>query len=340
MRGLMLIFLYAISYPLLAQLPSFDSNHLQSIWVDEQLKGTPSEFSIQEFNYNRDSARLYKSEFTKHYYYTEQQLRKVEFRKDGKPIKTYSFDELGRILEQLRTGDFESIPRITYSYNEEDLFSEELVYRVNGTLHSKTIIRFNDSNQVLAREEYKGNNDLSRYWLYSYDQNDLLNSEEYYDLSSEVSSTNSTSPKEPTNLSRFEYSYDSNGQVKRKHAFKDEILLLSNTYSNFPDSTVKETVFYQADGWPTEKHVEIKHDSAKVLVKGFYNSNDTTRFRSRFKEVYVDGDLLEYESRTLRGTFVDRYATFYEYDYKGNWIKKTTYSNGITLKVVERKIRY
>ena len=76
------------------------------------------------------------------------------------------------------------------------------------------------------------------------------------------------------------------------------------------------------------------------MVRGFFYDGDTTRLRSRFKEVFLYNDLVEYESRTMRGTYVDRYKTFYEYDEIGNWIKKTTYSNGLVIKKEERTIIY
>ncbi|WP_305982549.1 hypothetical protein [Roseivirga thermotolerans] len=323
-------------------LPSFESSHLQEIWIDTQLKGQPQEFSIEEYNYNRDSARLYKSPISKQYFYELGRLRKVVFKKTGSPIKTYLYDTHGRIIEQLRTDSFESIPRITYTYNDEDLIAEEVVYRVTGTVHSKTILRFNDRLQLISKEEYRGTQQLNRYWLYAYNsQNDLV-SDEYYDIVSNTGVSANTKPEEPKPNLRTEilYTYDTRGLRTTAKTLKNELLHSVSHTRHFPDSLVNETVYYQASGWPSEKLVEIQHDSARVVIKGYYNTEDTTSYRARFREIYVYNDLVEYESRTLKGTFVDRYATFYEYDHLGNWIKKTTYSNGVVLKVEERRIRY
>jgi len=341
MRAVIPFFL--LSQLCLAQtiLPSFESSHLQEIWVDENLKGNPEEFSVEEYNYNRDSAKLYKSEITRHYYYQNGRLQKIEFRKKGNPIKTYTYDKNSRIIEQLRSDEFESIPRITYSYNDNELTAEEVVYRITGTVHSKTLLRFNDHGQMISREEYRGMDKLNRYWLYSYNAQDDLIEEEYFDLAASLTaSANPTDMAQPSIHTEMVYEYTPEGEQRLKKTIKDDLLLSTAEFRHFPDSLVSETIFYQTNGWPSEKHVEVKHDSARVLVKGYYNSGDTTSYRSRFKEIYVDGDLIEYESRTLRGTFVDRYATFYEYDHFGNWIKKTTYSNGVTLKVEQRRIRY
>lgn len=313
-------------------LPSFESSYLTEINVEQTLFGQPKAYSIEVFNYNRDSARLFKSEISSHYYFQNTSLIRVEFQKAGKAIKTYLFDSLGRIQEQLRTDDFESIPRITYSYNEETLTSEEIVYRITGTVHSRIVLRYNDQGLVIAKEEYRGKDQLNRYWLYEYNEQMDLIHETYFDLSSRSD--------EPTNQMEKQYTYDSEARIIEIKTRKDEALESSTEFRYFPDSLIQETLVYQSRELPVERQVEIRHDSARVLVKGYFNTGDTTSYRSRFKEIYIDGDLVEYESRTLRGTFVDRYATFYEYDYRGNWIKKTTYSNGITIKVEERRIRY
>ena len=340
MRAVILFFLLSPVCWAQTVLPSFESTYMQEIWVDQQLRGNPEEFTIEEFNYNRDSARLYKSEITRFYAYEYGRLKRIEFRKNGKPIKTYSYDRNGRIIGQLRSDEFETIPRIIYAYNDEDLISEELVFRITGTVHSRTLLRYNAKNQVIAKEEYRGMERLNRYWLYTYNENNDLISEEYYDLASSITASTTNDGPAPTTLTEMEYSYDESGKLNEKRTMQNQLLLSSVDYRQFSDSVVTETMYFQSNGIPSEKHVEVKHDSARVLVKGYYNSDDTTSYRSRFKEIYVDGDLIEYESRTLRGTFVDRYATFYEYDHQGNWIKKTTYSNGVTLKVEERRIRY
>lgn len=341
MRAVILFFLLSQVSVAQTTLPSFESSHLQEVWVDRALAGNPEQFTVEEFNYNRDSARLYKSEISRHYYYQNGKLLKVEFKKSGTPIKTYSYDKHGRIVEQLRSDDFETIPRISYTYNDDNLTAEELVYRITGTVHSRTLLRYNDQQRVISKEEYRGMDKLNRYWLYSYNEAGDLIEEEYYDLISGITaSINPNNVPEPTNNTSITYEYDNQGQKLQKRTQKDEILISTSEFGYFPDSLVLETTYFQTNGWPSEKHVEVRHDSARILVKGYYNTDDTTSYRSRFKEIYVDGDLIEYESRTLRGTFVDRYATFYEYDHLGNWIKKTTYSNGVTLKVEERRIRY
>jgi YD repeat-containing protein len=340
MRCVMLFFFMAIPCWVWGQLPSFESSHLQNIWVDKSLKGFPEQFSILEYNYDPETARLAKSAITKHYFYSSGKLVKVEFRKGGTPETTYEYDTRGRITEQIRKGDFESIPRIAYNYDDNNLLSEEVIYRLTGTVHSKTRLRYNDKMKLVAKEEFQGSDRLTRYWLYHYNEQDDLVSEEYFDLASTPSSNINYKAVKPTSRTKLVHEYDTAFRPKQIQTYKNDLLVTSTRFHYAPDSVVKETTYFQSAEWPSEKHVEINNDSARVLIKGFYKTGDTTSFRSRFKEIYVDNDLIEYESRTLRGTYVDRYATFYEYDHKGNWIKKTTYSNGITIKVKERKIRY
>lgn len=320
-------------------LPSFESSHLQEPWIDQQLKGEPSEFYIEEFNYDEEKAELYKSEIRKYYFYGPNGLNRIELRKNGDPIRIYQYDRHGRIKEQIRSGSFESIPRIVYEYLEDEGRSTETIYRLSGSVHSQIVLRFNEQLQLITKEEYQGTDKLIRFWQYEYNQQGNLVREEYYDLVTEQSKAN-LEQLEPTEVEAFQPKYGNNSLVNQELSYKNGQLVSKTVFKHFSDSLVQERLLFNAKETPTEKQITIEHDSAKVYIKGFYQNGDTSRFRSRFKEIYVDGDLMEYESRTLNGTFVDRYATFYEFDHHGNWIKKTTYSNGVTIKIEQRRIRY
>lgn len=313
-------------------LPSFNSELIEVVWIDENIRNQPKEFFIKIYDYNKDSARLIKSPVTPHYLLKSGQLKEVQFISNKELIKSHIFDEHGRIIEQRRFGFQENMPKVTYQYDDQNNEAIETVYRLGDRVHSKSIVKYNSRHQVIEKQEYRGNDKLNRFWRYHYnDQNDLV-ADQFYDTYNGVD--------KPTDSLYIRYKYDDQKRKVSRHDFRTNQLESRTDYVYYSDSLVKQTTFFRFDGIPRERHLEIKKDSLKIMVKGFFKNGDTVNYRSRFKEIYLYGDLVEYESRTMRGTYVDRFTTFYEYDEMSNWIKKTTYSNGVIIKKEERTIRY
>lgn len=313
-------------------LPSFDSELIESVWVDQNLRRAPREYFIKTFEYHKDSARLIKSSVIPHYILVQGQLKEIQFKENKELVKSHFFDSHGRIVEQRRFGFQENMPKITYEYNDETHEATETIYRLGDRVHSKSVVKYNSRLQVIAKEEYRGRDKLNRFWKYRYNKQHDLIADEFYDTYNGI--------EKPTDSLNIKYSYDDQDRKISRYDYRTNHLESRTDYVYYPDSLVKQTVFYRFDGVPNERHLEIKKDSLRVMVRGFFQNGDTVNFRSRFKEIYLYGDLVEYESRTLRGTYVDRYTTFYEYDEMGNWIKKTTYSNGLVIKKEERTILY
>jgi len=313
-------------------LPSFDSELIESVWIDKNIRNQPKEFFIKIYEYDKDSARLIKAPITPHYLLANGRLKEIQFKVDKELIKTHFFDNHGRIIEQRRFGFQENMPKVTYEYDDDAHKAIETVYRLGDRIHSKSIVKYNSDFQIIAKEEYRGEDKLNRFWRYQYnDQNDLI-ADEFYDTFQGVD--------KPTDSLHIQYQYDDQKRKISSHNYRTNQLESRTDYVYYPDSLVKQTTFFRFDGMANERHLEIKKDSLRVMVRGFFKNGDTVNYRSRFKEIYLYDDLVEYESRTLRGTYVDRYTTFYEYDEMSNWINKTTYSNGVVIKKEERTILY
>lgn len=313
-------------------LPSFTSELIESVWIDENIRNQPKEFFIKIYDYNKDSARLIKSPITPHYLLKSGQLKEVQFIANKELIKSHIFDEHGRIIEQRRFGFQENMPKITYQYDDHNNEAIETVFRLGDRIHSKSIVKYNSSYQIIEKQEYRGNDKLNRFWRFEYnDQNDLV-ADQFYDTYNGLD--------KPTDSLHIRYKYDDQKRKVSRHDYRTNQLASRTDYVYYPDSLVKQTTFFRFDGIANERHLEIKKDSLRVMVRGFFKNGDTVNYRSRFKEIYLYGDLVEYESKTMRGTYVDRFTTFYEYDEMSNWIKKTTYSNGVIIKKEERTIRY
>lgn len=319
------------------RLPNFDSDLLEVVSIDSAIKNSPSEYFIKTYKYNKDSAQLLLDDLVLHYYLEEGKLKQIKFIADKDTLKSHSYDDYGRIIGQRRFGFGENMPRIEYIYDDEQRLASETIFRNGDGVHSRLTLKFNSNNKITSKEEYRGENQLTRFWVYHYNQQGDLISDQYYNAAQRTKNNTDLSPIDSTH---FTYHYDSKNRVLKSAQYAENRLVTESQFSYFPDSTVKKDTFYSIKGQAKEQHVRIEMDSLKVVVRGFFYDGDTTRLRSRFREVYLYNDLVEYESRTIRGTYVDRYKTFYEYDEIGNWIKKTTYSNGLVMKKEERTIIY
>lgn len=309
---ILLLLIVTISAKAQVLVPQFDSELVEEIYIDKELKGTPSEYQIRTYFYNKDSAKLIISPLERNYYLENGKVLALEVNRNEKPFKFYQIDANGRLIEYNEMDLNSNTPRIVYEYDDAGLTASEVVYRQNQTIHSKTVIRYNTALQVVAREEYSGGSKLDRYWRYQYNQNQDLLSDQYFDS---PSSSNPSIHTENQASDSTYYTYTYNGQKKaQRFAYQNEVLKSRRLYEYYPDSLVTKTTFYQFNGVPNEMQITVDQDSLRIEVRGFLNQMDTTEYRSRFMEVYLNGDLIEYERRTIQGTFVDRYATFYEYD--------------------------
>ncbi len=313
-------------------LPSFESELVESVWIDQDLRNQPKLYFIKIYEYNKDSARLIRESITPYYILANGKLKEVQFKAGNEVLKSHYYDEHGRIIGQKRFGFQENMPKITYEYDDDDYRATETIYRIGDRVHSKSVLKYNAQHQLIAKEEYRGKDKLNRYWQYHYNEHHDLIADEFYDAY--------YSTEKPSDSLHIKYVYDDLNRKISRHDYRSNQLESRTDYVYYPDSLVQQTTFYRFDGIPNERHLKVEKDSLKVLVRGFFQNGDTVNYRSRFKELYLYGDLVEYESRTLRGTYVDRFTTFYEYDEMSNWINKTTYSNGVIIKKEERTIIY
>lgn len=319
------------------RLPNFDSELLEEVLIDSAIKNSPSQYFIKTYEYNKDSAQLLLDDLVLHYYLEDGKLKQIEFIANRDTLKTHNYDKFGRVIGQRRFGFGEKMPRITYTYDDQQQLASETVYRIGDRVHSKKILKFNSQNKITSKEEYRGKNQLTRFWIYRYNEQGDMVSDQYFSAAQGSKNSEGISPIDSTH---FAYDYDDQNRILKSLQYTENHLTTENQFSYFPDSVVQKETFYKRNGQPNEQHVRIEKDSLRIVVRGFFYDGDTTRLRSRFKEVYLYNDLIEYESRTIRGTYVDRYKTYYEYDEIGNWIKKTTYSKGIIIKKEERTIVY
>lgn len=311
-------------------LPSFPSAQPDGIEFDSLLKASPKEYLIITRKYDKSVSKLVDEELTINYTIGTQLPEQVEFFLHEKKFLTVSYDSYGRVIKHQRENHI--TPIVDYLYNDKERISTEIKRRANGTTHSQSICQYDSHNHLISKKELKGEDELLRYWSYSYDEQGNIETESYADL--KLGDSNMVLE------TIYENYYNEKSHLRRVDITRKSIIQSRTNYQYYPDSTTIRTIMYEQDGTPAQLEFELKYDSLKVQINGYFEQGDTSKFRSRFREIYLFGDLIEFESRTLSGTYVERFATFYEYDDMGNWIKKITYNNGVPLKEEIRKINY
>jgi len=310
------------------QLPSFPSDQIEKIDLDSTLEGSPARIELSFRNYEKAKSKLVDDDLVLKITLIGGKYQQIEFFNQGKKFLTHQYDQYGRIIDQERVNGV--IPFTKYTYDEETKTSTEANFRASGQVHSKVIINYNEDFNPIMKAEYKGETQLIHYWTFTYDSFGEVTRKSYFD-------------KEGQSIEQIDYinSYSGDSVQERSiEEFKNQSLVQRTELKSNADSVTRKTIMYEQNGFPRELNYSLEKDSLRVSINGFYEQGDSSKLRSRFREIYIYEDLIEYEARTISGTKVKRYATFYKYDSNDNWIKKITYENGIAIREEIRKIVY
>lgn len=295
--------------------------------IETKLYGNPLSFTIRTQELLKDSANLTLSPIIENYTVIDSRVRKISFGKSNEVVKTIEFDSLSRIISYFDLSDEADTPWVHYLYNDIENTKTEIKLRRDSSIYSQTVLTFNDQNKLILKKEFYGEDKVKSVREIVYNPLNHPIKDIYYENRTE-------------SINLYDYQYDSLGRIEQQKRFNNDKLASRTLYEYRQDSLVSQRMDYGFNQMPKSQFLLIEKDSMRVEVNGYFSSIDTTEYRSSFKQIFVGEDLLEYESRTVRGTFVDRYKTFYEYDNHGNWIQKMTYLNNKLIKVQNRLFRY
>jgi hypothetical protein len=295
--------------------------------IETKLSGNPLSFTIRTQELQKDSANLTLSPIIENYDVIDGRVRKISFSKFNHVYKIIAFDSLSRIKSYFDFSENADTPWVHYFYDDIENTKTEIKLRSDSTIYSKTILAFNSHDKLILKKEFYGDDKIKSVREIIYNPSNYPIKDTYYENRTE-------------SVNVYDYLYDSLGRVEQRKRFNNDKLASRTSYEYRQDSVVSQRMDYGFNQMPKSQFLLIEKDSMRVEVNGYFSSIDTTEYRSSFKQIFVGEDLVEYESRTVRGTFVDRYKTFYEYDNRGNWIRKTTYLNNKLIKVQNRLFRY
>lgn len=220
---------------------------------------------------------------------------------------------LGKIKTNLYTGKTEYTNKIEYKYDDKGNQIEKTVYYSDESLDTKYEFKYDNNGRIIDEPHYYFSPKLSDKYELMYD-------------------TNGRIVTEPKLSQKYIYDYDDRGNKKEK------------TYKYFfPDR--KEDPDRYTNHWGyNDKNQCVEYSSHSRYGKNEWDNSTTYKYNDQGKiieENAVSSKKIFNEEKNNYDTSDNTITTKYEYDNRGNWIKKITYENGILLKhMIEREIEY
>ena len=286
------------------------------------------------------------------FYYDNDKIitaRFLNYRNDS-AYGTMSFDKFSRVVKELNSPS-NPIKERKYIYDEKNLKAIELQFPKNQSLFRKTEIHYNKQYQPLKKLVFAGDTSLIAYWFYKYNDNGDLIEERFVNKFNSINSIPKSDllicfeefSRNRDYLTTYSVDYDNLKRPLIKMEYYNSKKKSLTEYFYSVDSTVVKTTTYfllKNYLYPRQINITSTHDSIKLVRNFFPNIPDSTKMdhqdrwlyiNDKLKQVYQQG--LQYNMKTLRRT-----ETLY--DFHGNWIKQTIFSNDKINQILERTITY
>lgn len=258
----------------------------------------------------------------------ENKLQSLQYIGNTVGIKTdYTWDKTGKNNTSItrRNPDNTQIDRIEMKYQGNKL-AQKITYNPQNNPIDKITYIYDSKGNLNLENIYLGTEYVQYKALYTYDKKNRVLSEARYDKDSKMQyqtrytyAGNNLIKKETVNVKgEPEYSekftHDKNGNI-----------LIQDIFEKFDNSNVINTFKYDAANNKTEWNVT---KNGTPIVKALFTYD---KYKNQTSYTALD----EVSGKTLEKR---EYA--FEYDPKGNWIKKTVRINNNPQFIEERKITY
>ncbi len=236
--------------------------------------------------------------------------------------KSYIFDKKGKSIEFIKYNSNNHIlSRYIYNYDSNGNKIQDIEYSYSK-LSKK--IEYNLKDKTSEGFEFGSENEGSKL-KNKYDNQGKLIEENYYDQLGNLGERDVYKYDEKGNFIEVKYIMP-DGSYPRKLEFKYDTnnkMIEDNYY--FSDDSIMSGTLYKYD----EKGNQIERRS---------NTPNTIPQISIYKYDSI-GNMLEWDS--YYKSKIGRIYTYkYEYDKNYNWIKRTTFNNGVPKSITEREITY
>ncbi|WP_323973966.1 hypothetical protein [Capnocytophaga sp. G2] len=266
-------------------------------------------------------------------------------------ITLYSFSSFAQddnMLPYLRLkGKIESVRIIPYEVQEKDDKTIEKNISIGFLYDKNAFIRFNKAGKVIEKIDYNNKNEVTRHRELSYDNKNRCINEKVYNkegkMTQEISTTYDDKKKESRETDHRRITVcqlDDRGNPINCATFTTEGKLIEKCYTT-----------YDKDNKVLEKVYRTPNNDKKYVFHNEYNDNgyhtkisedDYVNFTDNIKVnyFYKDAPLPYQQSLSANGTLPAYSDLSYQYDKKGNWIRKEVRYKDKLVFLVELKITY
>lgn len=254
--------------------------------------------------------------------------------KFGEPVRTK--------LEYIRTRLFDNYGRLMES---KSLYSD-------GSLIGMNTYKY-DKNGNLIEDKWYQSRGLSMYHIYKYDTKGNNIEDNHYESDGKLSSKI---------INKFDLNnnevdsrvYVSNGSLYRKtlSKFDDDNFKIQEEVSEFDGSRLvvikKESMENDERGNVIKENSYDEKGNLEYFYMYTYNEKDNkleetfskeggnTKKTNKYNKSGHCFEGIEYLNDVLK----DKFTNVFQYDNKGNWVKRIHYNNGVISSIDERKIKY
>lgn len=286
---------------------------------DNELKGPVKSCKVATYIAIDVNGKIVQGDFSKSFSSSEGKFTRLHFRYDGK-IDTISYlDERGSCVKSIR-----------FYYNDVKLKTYEITANFYGSRisYDSTSYTYN-SDSKLIKEEWVIGNEYHGIRRSSYDINQHLIADSTFNPPWRL-------------INRNVWKNNAKGNIIENAFYWEYDKLYSRTYRDYDNKNRKifEAIYYPDDNELDGRYVKYEYNSLnKVKLEQRYTKDKKLWGKSELS-FNKNGD----EEKTITYDLEANTNSFgmykYEYDTKGNWIKKIFYYEAKPSSIVAREISY
>jgi uncharacterized protein YcfL len=218
-----------------------------------------------------------------------------------KGMNTYKYNKNGKLIED-KWFQSEGLEMYhIYKYDKKGNNIEDNHYESNGKLIAKTINKFDLNNNEVDSRVYVSNGSLYRKTLSKFDDDN-------FKIQEEVSEFDGS---RLVVIKKESMENDERGNVIKENSYDEKGNLEYFYMYNYDEKDNKLEETFSKEGGNIKK--TNKHNKLGHCFEGVEYLNDVLK---------------------------DKFINVFQYDNKGNWVKRIHYNNGVISSIDERKIKY
>lgn len=254
--------------------------------------------------------------------------------KQFKQDKYVAKDKFGEIIQGQRVTDLSLQNLVLLKFDNEGNIVERNEYNIDGSLSNKYIVKCESKENTIEKSLYYPNGSLLGKFIIKFDSHRNIVETDAYQPDGKI-----------VVRSNFKYDENSNQIEKISEQFDDGFKQRTyNKYDikgNIIDSKTESYQKNDSRGWFCISHETKKYDdkgnNIEIVILNCVNGAMIRKTIQKFDD---KGSIIEENNYNVDGGLMYKYIYKFDYDKKGNWIKKIDFENEIPAYITIRQIEY